>query len=308
MYHFIVNPNARSGLGKKVWGKLENILKEKDIDYQVHYTTRPKHATEITAQITSGNEQQTVVALGGDGTVNEVVNGIVNFDNTILGYIPIGSSNDFARGLKLPKKPEIALQTILDCPHLHSMNIGEIKYKDKSRRFAVSSGIGYDADIVHESVVSHIKKFLNKIKLGKLTYVLTAIHRLFVTKPCTLTITLDNEEKLTFPKSYFIAMMNNKFEGGGAMFCPKADNGDDMLDFVVAYNMPKLKVLLMFPTAFVGKHIYFKGVYVGKASRIEIEADRPLPVHTDGEPIFLQSKLDAACIEQKIRVITSGKE
>lgn len=307
MYHFIVNPNARSGLGQKVWTDLKKILKTKNIDYNVHYTERPKHATEITKQITSGDEEQIVVALGGDGTVNEVVNGIVNFDKTILGYIPIGSSNDFARGLELPKEPQKALQTILDCPHLHPMNVGEIKYKDKSRRFAVSSGVGYDADIVHESVVSHIKRFLNKIKLGKLTYVLTAIHRLFLTKPCTVTITLDNEENLIFPKTYFVALMNNRFEGGGAMFCPKADNGDDLLDFAVAYNMPKLKVLLMFPTAFIGKHIYFKGVHIGKAARIDIEAERPLPVHTDGEPIFLQNQLSARCGSEKIRVITSKK-
>lgn len=307
MYHFIVNPNARSGLGQKVWKDLEIILKTRNIDYEVHYTKYQKHATSITQKITSDGNEHTIVALGGDGTVNEVVNGIVDFDKTILGYIPIGSSNDFARGLKLPKEPEKALETILTCPHLHLMNVGELRYKNKLRRFAVSSGLGFDADIVHESVVSPVKYILNKMKLGKLTYVLVAVHRLFLTTPCKLTITLDNKEKLTFPKAYFIALMNNRYEGGGAMFCPKADNGDDMLDFAVAYDMPKLKVLCMFPTAFIGKHTLFKGVYIGKASQIEIESENPLPVHTDGEPIFLQSKLSACCAPQKIRVITSKK-
>ena len=307
MYHFIVNPNARSGLGHKVWKDLEIILKKRNIEYEVYFTKYQKHATAITQKITSAGNEHTVVALGGDGTVNEVVNGIVDYDNTIFGYIPIGSSNDFARGLKLPKEPEKALELILTCPHLHPMNIGEIRYKDKLRRFAVSSGLGFDADIVHESVVSPVKYFLNKMKLGKLTYVLVAVHRLFLTTPCTLTITLDNQKKLTFPKAYFIALMNNRYEGGGAMFCPKADNGDDMLDFAVAYNMPKLKVLCMFPTAFIGKHTLFKGVYIGKASQIEIESENPLPVHTDGEPIFLQSKLSACCAPKKIRVITPKK-
>ena len=147
--------------------------------------------------------------------------------------------------------------------------------------------------------------FLNKIKLGKLTYVLIAIHRLFLTTPCTVTVTLDNEKKLTFPKTYFVALMNNRYEGGGAMFCPKADNGDDLLDFAVAYNMPKLKVLCMFPTAFIGQHVRFKGVYIGKAANIEIQSERPLPVHTDGEPIFLQDKLSAKCAPKKVRVITT---
>lgn len=305
MYHFIVNPNARSGLGQKVWKDLEIILKTRNIDYKVYFTKYQKHATTITRQITSDGDEHTVVALGGDGTVNEVVNGIVDFDKTILGYIPIGSSNDFARGLKLPKEPEKALETILSCPKLHLMNIGELRYKEKLRRFAVSSGLGFDADIVHESVVSHIKYFLNKIKLGKLTYVLIAIHRLFLTTPCTVTVTLDNKKKLTFPKTYFVALMNNRYEGGGAMFCPKADNGDDLLDFAVAYNMPKLKVLCMFPTAFVGQHVRFKGIYIGKAASIEIQSERPLPVHTDGEPIFLQDKLSAKCAPKKVRVITT---
>lgn len=305
MYHFIVNPNARSGLGQKVWDGLETILRTKQIEYEVHFTKYQKHATMLTKKITSDGNEHTVVALGGDGTVNEVVNGIVDFDKTILGYIPIGSSNDFARGLKLPKEPEKALETILICPHLHPMNVGELRYKDKLRRFAVSCGLGFDADIVHESVVSPVKYVLNKMKLGKLTYVLVAVHRLFLTTPCTMTITLDNKEKLTFQKAYFVALMNNRYEGGGAMFCPNADNGDDMLDFAVAYDMPKLKVLCMFPTAFVGKHTLFKGVYVGKASQIEIVSENPLPVHTDGEPIFLQNKLSACCATKKIRVITS---
>ena len=307
MYHFIVNPNARSGLGKKVWKDLEIILKTKKIEYEVHFTKFQKHATTITREITSADEEHTIVALGGDGTVNEVVNGIVNFEKTILGYIPICSINYFARGLELPTEPTKALETILTCPNLHPMNVGELRYKNKLRRFAVSSGIGFDADICHEAVVSHVKYFLNKLKLGKLTYVLIAVHRLFLTTPCTVTVTLNHEKKLTFPKTYFIALMNNRFEGGGAMFCPKADNGDDMLDFAVAYNMPKLKVLAMFPTAFIGKHTLFKGVHIGKAKHIEIQSERPLPVHTDGEPIFLQDKLSAQCAPKKIRVITSKK-
>lgn len=307
MYHFIVNPNARSGLGKKVWKDLEQILRTKKMDYEVHFTKFQKHATTITREITSDGNEHTIVALGGDGTVNEVVNGIVHFDKTILGYIPIGSSNDFARGLKLPTDPKEALNTILNCPNLHPMNVGELRYKNKLRRFAVSSGIGFDADICHEAVVSHVKFFLNKLKLGKLTYVLIAVHRLFLTKPCTVKITLDNKKELTFPKTYFVAIMNNRYEGGGAMFCPKADNGDDMLDFALAYNMPKLKVLAMFPTAFIGKHTLFKGIHIGKASQIDIVSENPLPVHTDGEPIFLQNTLSACCAPKKIRVITSKK-
>jgi len=305
MYNFIVNPNARSGLGQKVWNKLEGILKHRNIKYRVFFTEYQKHATEITREITSGDEEQVVVALGGDGTVNEVVNGIINYDSTILGYIPIGSSNDFARGLELPKDPVAALELILSPKRLHPMNVCELRYKGKKRRFAVSCGIGFDADIVHESVVSRFKAFLNKIGLGKLTYVAIAIHRLFLTTPCTLTITLDDEQEITYPKSYFAALMNNKYEGGGVKFAPDAANDDDMIDVMIASNLPKLKVLMLFPTAFVGWHTRFKGVYLHQAKHVKIHTERPLPVHTDGEPIFLQSDIEARCAKRKIRVIVS---
>lgn len=305
MYHFIVNPNARSGLGKKVWNELEAVLKKERIQYKAYFTKYQKHATIITREITSGDDEQTVVALGGDGTVNEVVNGIVNVEKTILGYIPIGSSNDFARGLELPTEPLDALNTILTCPNLHPMNIGELHYKNKLRRFAVSAGVGFDADICHEAVVSKIKYLLNKLGLGKLTYVAIALHRLFLTTPCTVTVVLDGETKLTYPRTYFVALMNNRFEGGGVKFAPKAQNDDDKLDVVVASDVPKIKVLLLLPLALVGWHVHFKGVYIHKVKQIEIHAEKPLPLHTDGEPIFLQNELSACCASKKIRVITT---
>ena len=307
MYTFIVNPNARSGLGQKVWNKLETILKNEKVDYEVFFTKYQKHATKITAEITSDGNEHTIVALGGDGTVDEVVNGICNFDKTILGYIPIGSSNDFARGLSLPKKPVKALRNILDCPNLHAMNIGELTYKNKARRFAVSAGIGFDADICHEAVVSHVKLFLNKLKLGKFTYVCIALHRLFVTTPCTVTVTMDDKEPISFPRTYFVALMNNKYEGGGVEFCPAAKNDDDKLDVLVAANVSKLKVLCLIPLALFGWHTPFKGVHIYTCKKIDICTAQAMPLHTDGEPIFLQHNVSARCLPEKIRVITSKK-
>ena len=307
MYTFIVNPHARSGLGQKVWNELENLLKKKNVNFEVYFTKYQKHATKITSEITSDGQEHIVVALGGDGTVNEVVNGIRDFEKTIFGYIPIGSSNDFARGLELPTDPMEALQNILDCPNLHPMNVGEICYKNKKRRFAVSAGVGFDADICHEAVVSHVKRFLNKLKLGKLTYVCIALHRLFVTKPCTVTVTMENGKPKSFPKTYFVALMNNKYEGGGVKFCPKAKNNDDKLDVLVASDVSKLKVLCLIPLALFGLHTPFKGVHIYTCKHIDIHAEHAMPIHTDGEPIFLQHDVSAGCMPQKLRVITSKK-
>ncbi|MBQ2986793.1 MAG: diacylglycerol kinase family lipid kinase [Tyzzerella sp.] len=305
MYNFIVNPNARSGLGQSVWNDLEAILQKENIEYQVYYTKYQKHATAIVRDITSNGEENIIVALGGDGTVNEVVNGIVDFSKTILGYIPIGSSNDFARGLELPTNPVDALNTILTCPHLHPMNVGEMRYKNKLRRFAVSAGVGFDADICHEVVVSHVKKFLNKLGLGKLTYVCVALHRLIVTSPCKFEITIDEKKTITYEKAYFAAIMNNRFEGGGAKFAPNAKNDDDKLDVCVVANIGKLKALMLFPMAFLGIHTKFKGVHMHRATNFHIQTSRPLPLHTDGEPIFIQKDISFCCAPEKLRVITT---
>ena len=305
MYNFIVNPNARSGLGQSVWNELEAILKKKKIEYKVYFTKFQRHATAITREITSDGEEHTIVALGGDGTVNEVVNGIAHLDKTILGYIPIGSSNDFARGLELPTNPIEALNAILTRPHLHPMNVGEMRYKNKLRRFAVSAGVGFDADICHEVVVSRVKKFLNKLKLGKLTYVCVALHRLIVTSPCKYEITIDDSKKISYEKTYFAAVMNNRFEGGGAKFAPDAKNDDDKLDVCVVANIGKLKALLLFPMAFAGIHTKFKGVYMHRAADFHIQTSRALPLHTDGEPFFLQNDISFRCAPKKIHVITT---
>ena len=112
-YDFIINPKARSGMGMKAWQKIESELKARHINYRVYLTKRRGHAAKTAAFITADDKRHTIVVLGGDGTVNEVVNGIKRPDLITFGYIPIGSSNDFARGLKLPKDPMKALQSVL---------------------------------------------------------------------------------------------------------------------------------------------------------------------------------------------------
>lgn len=306
MYTFIVNPQARSGLGHKVWTELEGILKKRAVSYEVFFTKYQKHATAIAGKITSDGNEHILIALGGDGTVNEVVNGISDYEKTIFGYIPIGSSNDFARGLHLPSEPIEALETILAMKKLHSMNVGVLKYQNKTRRFAVSAGMGFDAAICHEAVVSRLKYLLNKLKLGKLTYVGIALHRLFLQKPDEVTLTLDGTREITLPDTYFVAIMNNKYEGGGFMFTPHAKNDDDKLDIMVASGIPKWKILLVLPTAYSGKHTRFKGVHIYSAKHIKIESDIPLAIHCDGEPIFLQREVSAFCAKTKLRVIVEN--
>ena len=106
MYYFIVNPNAHGGRGKKIWRKLERQIIRSGIRYEAYQTEEPGDARRIAAALTADmQEPATIVAVGGDGTVNEVLNGLAISERLTFGYIPTGYGNDLARGLKLSGKP-----------------------------------------------------------------------------------------------------------------------------------------------------------------------------------------------------------
>lgn len=305
MYTFIVNPNARTGLGLKTWKTLELILKERGVSYQVFFTKYQKHATRIAEKLTEENDHRMIIALGGDGTINEVINGISDLSRTTLGYIPIGSSNDFARGMGLSTDPVNALEHILFPTRFAYVNIGVLNYQNKKRRFAVSSGFGFDAGVCHQILISNLKKILNRIHLGKLSYAGIAIRRILALTPRQMTLILDHDRYIIFDKVYFAAAMNQKVEGGGFRFCPNADPSDDMLDVIVVAGLSKLKILLLLPTAFKGWHTRFKGVYTYRCKEAEFRSEHPLPVHTDGEPIFLQRYVNLSLEKEHLRLILS---
>ncbi len=304
MYTFIVNANSRSGLGRKIWEKIEKKLQALEIPYQVFFTL-PHHRTKsLIRELTSDNIEHTLVIVGGDGTVNEVINGISYPAKITLGYIPTGSGNDFARGLQLPTDPMLALDLILSHRNIRGMDIGELSYKEKNRRFVVSSGFGFDAAICHEVVVSHWKSKLNRLKLGKLVYVIVALRQWFHLKPKEASITLDGKTTHTFKRCYFITSMNLPYEGGGFMFAPTADPSDGKLSICVLADLSKWKMLLLLPTALWGKHVHFKGVYTYTCDQIHIQSQKPRALHTDGEPLYLQRDVTLRCLPEQLHIIT----
>ena len=305
MYHFIVNPTARSGLGLITWEKVEARLKEEKIEYTLHFTQRRHDATRIAAGLTAGGEEITLVVLGGDGSVDEVVNGICFPDKVTLGYVPLGSGNDFGRGLGLPSRTLQALDTVLHSELRRTLNLGLVSYGQKKHRFAVSSGIGYDAAITHQVCVSRLKRFLNRFGLGKFVYVGASLYRLYHCRPDGMTVTLDDSRTLHFKKAYFAAAFNLPYEGGGCKFCPDARPDDDLLDVIVIADVPKIAALLILPTVFAGKHTHLKGVHIFRCRKAEIESALPLPVHADGEPIYLQRAVQFSLERESIHVITN---
>ena len=131
MYYFIVNPGSRSGRGKAVWQIVEGILEREKVEYRVFFTAYRYHATKLAREITSQKEKLTLVTVGGDGTVNEVVDGIQDFSRVTFGYIPTGSSNDFARSLDLPISPEAAIHNILHPSYYRTIDLGLASYRGR---------------------------------------------------------------------------------------------------------------------------------------------------------------------------------
>ena len=259
-YHFIVNAGARSGMGGMVWKSLEPELKKRRTDYLCHLTGRKGHAKKIAAEITGDGLEHTLVVLGGDGTVNEVINGIEDPSKVTFGYIPIGSSNDFARGMGLETDPLKALDIILKPKKITELDLGELINCGSSRRFAVSAGIGFDAAVCHEVCVSKWKVLLNRIGLGKLSYAVVALDRLKKDRTVQMKVRLSDGTEQTFEKAYFAAFMNLPCEGGGFKFCPQASPSDGRLDMIVVNGIPVLKILFLLPLALAGRHTGFGGI------------------------------------------------
>ena len=305
MFYFIVNPKARSAQGGMLWDKASEILTARNVEYEAYFTEYPGHATELARQISLLSIPCTLVVVGGDGTLNEVINGLAekDFSHITLGYIPTGSGNDFARGLGLATDLEAGRAAILSPSKYAMADIGLTRTKENKRYFLVSSGIGYDASICAGVSRSSLKKALNKAGLGKLSYVLIALKLLAGYRPCPVSIRLDKKEVHRFSGFFFTAVMNMKYEGGGVKFCPQAQYDDGRFHICLVEKMPKLKILTLFPTAFFGKHTGFKGIHMLDCRRIDIISKEPLPIHCDGEVLDNICRVSMINTQKQIKVI-----
>ncbi len=306
MLHFIINPKSRSEKSIKIWYVIKNELDRKKVPYTFHITEYQFHATKITQEICKCYPGiKNIIVLGGDGTVNEVVNGITDLKEVLLGYIPSGSSNDLARSLKLPRDPIISLEHILSPAHIHSVDIGSIRnnLSDYQRKFTVSSGMGFDAAICEETFHSGLKRVLNRWGLGKLTYIIIALKQLISCRFMNGTVTIDTGRPIVYNKILSVTSMIHKYEGGGMQIAPAADPCDGMLSVCIVHGVSKLKVLTLLPFLLFGKHILFKGVDTINCRTLDIRLNHPAWVHIDGECPSTFKQLTVSCIPDQLSII-----
>ena len=303
MYHFIINPSSRSGKGQKIWKQqLEPYLQSKGIESTVHLSKQPGDIATLVKQLTETcTTQDRVILLGGDGTLNEALQGVTPYSNVPIGYIPTGSSNDFARDVKLPTDPVKALQIILDAKEATPLDIGVLTYPDgQTTYFAGSSGIGFDAAVCEAASTTGQKGLFNRLGLGKLTYTAIAIKQLAKSPRISGEIRLDDKDPIRIDNMIFTCVMVHRFEGGGFLFCPDADATDGILNLCSAGDIPKSVIPLAMIAAFQGKHFKYKGVTPYAAKKVVIRTEEPLWVHTDGEVIRRSNEITVTCLQKAL--------
>ena len=309
MLYFIVNETSRSGKTRQIWKDIQQSLIKADVSYEYMITQGRDHATKLASEISQRPEDNIcIVVIGGDGTMNEVINGIADFDKVRFGIIPTGSGNDFGGGLDLPKSPEENLQRIISSykageDSYRAVDIGLVRWgQNQKKLFGISSGIGLDAIVCRKALSSKLKNVLNKLGLGSLTYVLLTIITLFSMKTADFEISYDNN-KGTLKKTIFAAAMNLRAEGGGVPMAPDANPYDGKLSISSASGIPKWITFLCLPFLVAGKHTHIKGFNLVSCREASIHSSQKMTLHADGEYVADVTDLTFGVYPQKLRLM-----
>ncbi len=269
-YFVILNPKAGRGKGEKARAELEAELKKQGIPFELAPTEYAGQAIELAAE--AARHFDVVVAAGGDGTANEVANGIMESGGTTMGLLPIGSGNDFARAMKIPKKLPEAV-AILARGKTKKIDVGLVN----GRHFPNGLGIGFDALVVRESM--RIKRLR-----GLLIYLAAVIKSVFKYDSPHMTLQLDGKTQVD-DRVFMVTVGNGISLGGGFILTPDAKNDDGVFDVCVFHHLTKPKIFLNLPKVFWGGHTKIKEVEMFRASEVDIFSSDPVEAHVDGELI-----------------------
>lgn len=299
----IVNPISGRGFAGRSLPLIEQELKKANIDYKMLLTERPWHAADLAEQ-GARDGYETVIIASGDGTANEVLNGLMRarkagFDKTAMGQIAVGTGNDFAYGMGIPGGVEIGCK-ILGENYRRRVDVGIVKGGDypEGRYFGNGVGIGFDA--ATGFVAARIRW-----TRGLLLYLIAAIETIFVYyKAPNVRLTYDSKEINISP--LMISIMNGRRMGGGFFFAPDGDPGDGIFNLCIARAVSQLRIFGLIPYFMKGTQATQKEVIMDHARRVKVEAlQGSLPVHCDGETVCFEGKdLTIDLLPSQIEFIT----
>ena len=296
-YLFIINPKARNGGIGKMWPKVEEEILKRGLDHKSVYTQHQGHAIELTKEMEK--DFDCVVAVGGDGTINEVANGLYGTDTT-FGLIPLGNGNDFAVRLDFDDDYNRSLD-ILEAGKTIDITVGIAKTDDKQRYFVNIADTGVGATV---SVASFTEaKWLR----GFIKYYYLALKKLLQYRLVKSTITIDDVVHKDVGLVIIAAGSGSRF-GGGFNILP--DNYHFMDDFAVLYarDIGKMKQIKLLNLLKPGKHLGFNGVHYLRAKKVSLELAKPLPIELEGEILsYGATNVSFEVAPQKLQTITSDK-
>ncbi|EGL83001.1 Conserved hypothetical protein CHP00147 [Caldalkalibacillus thermarum TA2.A1] len=307
MYIFIVNPIAGNGKGLKVWTKARKELDKRGIAYRSFYTKQAGHATELAKQLAELYKEKitAMIAVGGDGTIHEVMNGLSKNAHIPFGAVPAGSGNDFVRGYGLPRRPLSALNHILkrSSASLPRYDVGvyHLGHKHKGKRYFINGiGIGFDGEVAKYTNQASYKRWLNTLKLGPLAYFISALRLLYKYQTKEVIIRVDGREYV-FSDVWLVAICNIAYYGGGMKIIPDARPNDGKLNICVIDRLKPWQVLLALGSVYFGWHTRLKAVKLLKGEMIQVTSEEPMTVHADGE--IIGTSPIVLTIEKRSRII-----
>ena len=285
----IVNLIAGNGRCRKIWPTIEGHLRAASIDYHAFFTEKPGHAKDLAREaVQSGFD--TVVSVGGDGTLSEVVNGIYGTGAT-LGVIPAGSGNDFCRSFAFDLKDIAQSCEVLVSGKSRPLDVGRVD----GRYFINVGGAGFDAEVGNMANIWGKKHFP-----GYAAYVASILRVLLSFNPRELTIKMDGQELTR--KCWLVAVGNAQYFGGGFWVTPNADVADQLFDVCVVGETSKLELLRVLPKVMKGAHLDHPAVDVYRASKVTIAGPKELVSQADGE-IIGNLPVQFSIAEEQLQVI-----
>jgi YegS/Rv2252/BmrU family lipid kinase len=299
----IVNPVAGRGAGEEAIAQIEPLLAGYGLPYDLVRTDRPWHAADLAQEATAAGFQ-TVVAVGGDGTANEVLNGLMRAKETgvetpIMGIVCVGRGNDFAHGVGIPPGVQAGCQVVARGKR-RTMDVGRVTgglYPD-GRYFGNGVGIGFDAVVGFEAV-----------KMTRLhgfpSYLVAVLKTVLLYYKAPLTAIEFDGESLTQP-SLMISVMNGQRMGGGFMMAPEGRPDDGLFDLCIAREVSRARIFGLIPHFMRGTQATQEPIRTGRAARVAVTAvEGVLPAHADGETLCTEgTQLEMVILPQQLDILS----
>jgi YegS/Rv2252/BmrU family lipid kinase len=278
----IVNPTAGAGKTVRYLPHILELVESINLDFDYQLTESPGHAVEI-AQLAVKDGYQVVISVGGDGTINEVVNGLYStgdISNVSLGIISTGTGADYIRTLGIPRPYREACKRFTD-PVMVKADLGLVECmhngQSVNRVYVNFAGLGFDAEIVRATTQTF------KMLGDRPSYLMGLLSTLALYKNRDVDLEIDGES--TGRKICTVIMSNGKYGGGGMLTAPNADPFDGLFDVVIIGDLSKPDLLWSLPMIYKGTHLSHPKVSVQRAKDVNINTGKNMSVQADGDLI-----------------------